>query len=417
MVIIIYIFLYLAILFISHRKFKRWINILSVFAFLWCFFGSISSMGLYNMRTPSIIVHQYAWLFVISVSIPFLLGVKKVKFQQNEIREFVPATGESSIALVQLFALVMLIPLFFKMITSFISSGSLTAIRQFFFSGDVFSSIYVDMIFRQLPFGMLEGLIVCYIYSFTKNKSPKHLLYAVIDTLLATFVSGGRYPVMLLIYSIIIILITSGVKYSFNKRFAKRLKMLIVVAVVFMLGITVNRGQAIIKNIVVYFSGSFSFMDYIVCQPEMFALDDRTYGYLLFGAIFEPIVLLLKVLGLTDLKVPQWYFNIYCQQFYNIGTENTPIYFNNNTSIIYYLLRDFSVFGILIGGALFGIVLSKLHNQMTKGKELSTLMYIYMSNVLFNTVMTHQFFGMVPLFVFLAFFLCSRKMRIIFKVR
>jgi oligosaccharide repeat unit polymerase len=418
MVIFGYLVLFLIFLCISRRKFHKWINTVSVFTFLWCFFGAISSLGLFYMRIPDIKIHQYAWLFVTSVNIPFLGIVKKHEVFQdknNSVTEKLNDRGHI-VVLVQLFALLMLTPLLFKMLINFVSYGSLTLIRQYFFSGEVFSSVYLDLLFRQLPFGMLQGLIVYYVFYSIKCKSFRHVIFAIINTLLATIVSGGRYPVMLLIYSMIVVLIMEDKKIHIKNRFSKRIKIIIAISVIFMLAVTLNRGQAIVKSIVVYFSGSFSFLDYIVSSPKMFALDQKTYGYLLFGAIFEPVVLALKVLGLTNIKVPQWHFNTYCQSFYNIGTPVFPIYYNNNTSIIYYLLRDCGVWGIILGGLFIGILLSKLHNQTKKGKLFSSLVYIYMINTLFNTVMTHQFFGTIPLFVLLTLLVCSSGIRIRIKI-
>lgn len=366
------------------------------------------------MRIPDIKVHQYAWLFVTCVNIPFLAIAKKhIVFQdENNIVTKKMLNSSHNVVWVQLFALLMLIPLLLKMGMSFISYGSLTLIRQFFFSGEVFSNVYLDLLFRQLPFGMLQGLIVYYVFYAIKSKSYRHMLFAIFNTLLATIVSGGRYPIMLLIYSMIIVLIMEEKNIQIKSRFSKRIKLFIGIAALFMLVVTLNRGQAIFKSIVVYFSGSFSFLDYIVSSPKMFALEEKTYGYLFFGAIFEPFVLLFKVLGLTDIKVPQWHFNTYCQSFYNIGTSSSPIYYNNNTSILYYLLRDFDVLGVILGGLFIGVLLSKLHNQTKKGKLFSSLVYVYVVNTLFNTVMTHQFFGTLPLFVLLTLFVCSSGLRI-----
>ena len=183
-------------------------------------------------------------------------------------------------------------------------------------------------------------------------------------------------------------------------------------AVLVIIVITITRGQVILKSIVAYFAGSFSFLDYILSNPSAFELDKRLHGYLFFGGIIEPVVLFLKVIGLTNLKVPQWYFNIYCQQFYRITTGGPAIYINNNTTILYYLLRDFGVFGIIAGAVLLGLLLSFLYNRLDRDNDFIKLCYIYFANIMFNTVMTYQFFGTNPFFVIITLYICSRNKKI-----
>ena len=409
MEIFIYCVLFVLALFSSRLKLKRWINFVSVFSMLWCFSGAISTMGLFSMRIPGNEVHQYAWTFVICVDIAYLATINSKREISDSLRNF----KLDRIVILQTLTIILVVPLLVKMITVFFTSGSLTAIRNFYFSGEIFSSIYADLIFRQVPFGFLEGLIICYVYVGFINKKPKYILYAILNTLLATFISGGRYPAMLLVYSLLILLITEKKNNSKNKqekKYDKKMKRILVFLMLFILFITLNRGQALIRTIVAYFSGSLSFLDYIISSPAQFGLNEKLFGYLILGAFIEPVVLILKVLGLSTAKVPQWYFNIYCQQFYNIGTVGEPIYFNNNTTIIYYILRDFGPIGIVFCGLAAGFVLARISNRGKKGDVFWQLIYIYACNVMFNSVMTYQFFGMTPVFVILLLFLFSSRL-------
>ena len=97
--------------------------------------------------------------------------------------------------------------------------------------------------------------------------------------------------------------------------------------VIAMVVVTINRGQKIIENILLYFSGSLSYLDYIIEHPSQFASNQPLHGYLTFAAFIEPIVLLLKVLGLKQSKFPRMSLTFIARNIYNIGNR-FKIYFN-----------------------------------------------------------------------------------------
>ncbi len=422
MIYVYYLTLLLFSLFVSKRKFGSYINIASIFTALWTFTGILSTFGFFTLRKPIWDVHLFAGLFILSVNITFLFGVKSrakmvlsntVQQQDKEV-----CNKASGAAIIQIISLILASSLLFRMFSLLLRGNSLSTVRDIFFSHEAFSSEIAEMFFKIAPVGLMQGLVVYYVYFAFNNRSPIHILYALINAVLITIMGGGRYAVLLLIYSLVITMIIYKGKHSVSAGLLKKkTTKYIIGGVVVILMVTVSRGQDFWKTFVTYFSGSFSFLDYILQSPEQFALNEHLYGYLFFGAIIEPVVLLLKVAGLTTIKVPQYHFNIYCQQFYRISDLSHQITINNNTTILYYLLRDFGIAGIAIGGMIFGFVIAKLYNRAIEGKEFSTLLLIYMSNVLFNTVMTYQFFGMYPFFIVLVLFWCSRKKKFILKAR
>ena len=70
-------FVYFLILIISailfKHRFKHLINFAFIINAIWCVFGMISTLGVFNMRTPILLVHCYAWTFVGIVDIIILL--------------------------------------------------------------------------------------------------------------------------------------------------------------------------------------------------------------------------------------------------------------------------------------------------------------------------------------------------------
>lgn len=406
MCFMVYILLLSIITVLSYNKFHRFFNIISVFSGIWFLFGALSCFGMYAMRKPSLKIHIYVWLFVTSVSCLFLLFCKKENKALNDTY-FTNKNGKK----VSTLAYLLLMPLLFKIIVKYIQTGSFSEVRLYYFSGTVFNSMLSDMLLRTFPIGMLEALVIYYVFLSFYQHNYRVLLCAVFNSLLITFINGGRYGVILLIYSIIALMMTKNFKISeliIIRKYKRKIRNVTIFAIFVMFFITVTRGQEVLKNIVVYFSGSLSYLDYIVSNPATFALDKPTHGYLTFGVITEPIILILKILGLTSAKVPSYEFNIYCQQYYNIGTGTDKVLINANTSIIYYFLRDFGVYGILIGAVFISSVSIYAYNKWkTRGNRFYGMVFVYMSYTLFNSLMTYHFFSTKPLFILFTLYLLN----------
>lgn len=419
---VLYCLIFGAILLQSYCKYKRFVSTISIFTFIWCFFGLISSLGVTGSRPPSVEVHLSAIVFVLIVDEIVLLFSKvdnAIPFRYNGL----VVDAAHNIGIVQLFIWIMIIPMAIKSLTIFATTLSFAAVRINFFGANNFSSVYESLFLRQMPMGMLNGMILlCTFVSFEK-KQYKYLIIAAIDTLIVSLVAGGRYSIMLLLYSILIMWINDPTILSniqWIQKYKKLIKRFGITIFALLMLLTANRGQAIFKAIFLYYSGSLSFLDYILEYPERFALNQHMHGYMMFGFLFEPIVLLMKVLNLTDAKIPSYYFNIYCQDYYDIGDGIHSVLINANTSILYYYFRDFGFVGVLIGAVLVGSLTVFFFNKWkSMGDVLSGVMYLFMCNVLFNSIMTNQLFSLTPFFIVLTIILCTktRKFPIEFKLR
>lgn len=411
MIILGYFVLFSVVLIISSNKFHRYINVVSVFSGIWCLFGILSCLGLYGVRIPGGLVHVYVWLFVGIVDFIFLFFSTRNHVEKID-SYFETYLYNERAKKFQLLSSLLIIPLALKVIITLFKSGSFAAIRVMYFSGSNFSSMYQDLLFRIIPMSIFDALIIYFVYSSFKTKEYKYLLYALVDTLFVTIMNGGRYSFMLLLYSILLLWISGEINLSNQGRYQKynrKLNRIATIVIIALLVVTINRGQKIIENILLYFSGSLSFLDYIIEHPFDFALDKPLNGYLTFAAFIEPIVLFLKVIGLTTMKVPSYEFNIYCQKYYNIGTGFKNIFINANTSIIYYFLRDFGSIGIVIGSIFVGGLLVFSYNKWKYGNRFWGLVFIYMGNVMFNSIMTYQLIGSTPFFIVITFYMLTQN--------
>lgn len=418
MIVLTYVLLLALVLTVSYNKFHRILNITSIFSGIWFLFGALSCFGFYGVRIPGIRVHIYVWIFVLIVDVIFwIFATNKsitIESKRDEAIKF-----SSRAKKVQIVALVLIIPLLLKVVNLFVSAGSLAAVREMFFSGTYFETMYQDLIFRIVPMGLLNALIIYYTFYSFETRKYKFLIYALLNAVFVTLINGGRYTLILLLYSILILWITRQISV-FNSsnaiKYKKKIKRIGIIVVLIMAAVTLSRGQEILENILIYFSGSLSYLDYIINNPTQFALDQPLYGYLTFAAIVEPVVLGLKVLGLTTAKVPSYEFNIYCQRYYDIGNGSTHILFNANTSIIYYFLRDFGSIGVVIGALVLGFLAVKAYNKWQQGNRFWGLVFLYLGSVMFNSLMTYQLIGPIPLFIILTFYFCTQK-RLVIRIK
>jgi oligosaccharide repeat unit polymerase len=411
MIVFLYLCQYLLLYFFSFHKFHKKINILMIFNTIWYFFGLVSCFGIISLRIPSIKVHVLIWVFTWTVSLSFMGRISnrtnynnKVKFK-NDLRIIVRRAK-----FIQVLGFLLILPMVSKVFSSFVASGSLATVRNLYFSDTNFSSMYLDLVFKNLPIGLLQSIVIVYAYLSFETRRFKYIIFAFFNAAFVTLINGGRYTMMMLIYVILVLwmLYTPGWVALLPKGYKKRVKGILFALLLVMVSITLSRGQKIWNSIIVYFSGSLSFLDYIMENPSQFALDAHLYGYLTFGAFLEPFVLVLKVLGITSAKVPSYEFNVLGQQYYNIGADGISLLFNANTSVLYYFLRDFGFFGIVIGGLFLSFLWSRSYNNWKSGDTFSTLVFLYLCSVMFNTLMTYQLFGQGPFIMIATFLFCTQ---------
>lgn len=407
---------------LSYTKFKTAFNIVSIFTGLWCFFGILSTLGMYGMRVPVFRIHLYACLFVSVVDIVILLFCKK----RNSVHAIPNRVGKANEAIlkeddqsyanaIQVIALVFYLPMILNSLQAFLESG-FVGIRNSYFSSEYESRYLFSLLCKTMPTGFMTGLIVYYMYKAFENHRSKYFIYAFMNALLLMFVNGGRYALMQVFLSAIVIMAIKQKPMRKEDRkeraFKRKIKKGIVAVALVIFMVTLFREQEIIKNIVVYFSGSFSFLDYIIDNPNEFGLTEPLLGYLTFGCLTEPIILGLKVLGLTTMKVPSYLFNIVGQDFYDIGEGSTKLLFNNNTTVLYYFLRDFGVVGIVIGGIFLASLIVYAYNKWMSGSKFHALIFVYMAVILLNSIMTYQLFACGPFFTIVAMYFCSKRAKI-----
>ena len=409
-IIFVYTILLILFSFASYCKYNRFLNIISVFTVIWCVFGSISALGLYGLRPPKLFIHLLAWVFISIVDVFSLLCVHK----ESCYRDFKIVKYPKRIALLQLISIILLLPTVLSSIQVLISTGSITQVRSEYFSVDSgYSNIFFSLLFGAIPKGMLGALIVYYIYVSFVNKEMKYLLYAFLNTAFTFVMDGGRTTLFSLMTLLLITFCYTDKKNQAANYIRRVIKKYMVYACIGLFAITLLRGSDdVFRSLVVYFSGSLAFLDYIIANPMDYGLNDGyLYGYMILGFITEPFVLILKVLGLSSARIPSYYFNICCQNFVDISTQfaSMPVLYNNNTSILFFLYRDSGIIGVILGAVYYGVLISFSYNRWMKGSHFWGLCHLLICQSLFYTIMGYSLSGYSLIFTLISFRFLLKK--------
>lgn len=391
---LVYFLLFILVCSSSKKKYSSLFNIQTIFTGIWTIFGIIAAFGVYGYRQPVLIVHFYAWCFLIITNVVISKYSFKTNIPEIEVRVKTPLVILTQVATVGLMA-----PKLAQSIAIFMVTGSLSDVRrEFFFNkGDGYNNYVLDLLFGTIPYGLCFALIVYFAYLTFSRKKSYYLLFALFNSVLMMIANGGRDGMFMILTISLVILSYSHIYQKHNNSYTSSLKKVIIIAGVFLVGISLMRGTtSLSQSIVAYFSGSLSFFDYILAHPRDYDMDGGyLYGYMIFGFITEPIVILLKVLGVTEMKIPSYYFNEYCQKFVDISSASSPVplELNNNTSVLFFFIRDSGFIGLIVGSLFYGFLVTYSLKKWSKGDHFWGAFHIYVCQTLMMSIMGYSLQG------------------------
>ena len=221
-----------------------------------------------------------------------------------------------------------------------------------------------------------------------KKKINKTLVVSFINVILTVLTFAGRGILLDFIFLIVVIISCSQHKLSLLKTIKQYKKAIVILAIILVLISTItnqrklNSESSLFSNAYSYYVGSIHLFD-VHLNEKASLLDDEN---LLYGkAILSPIIDIYKMtinfFGFnTNIKSGVETINQQVQQYYRVGNH---ISLNNNVTFLYVPLRDFGIFGLLIGplylSFIYAIAYKKKKNLPTvKNKAI----YYYLCSIL-----------------------------------
>lgn len=386
---------------------NKWINISSIFTIVWTFTGFFSLNNNLKIAIPRDEIHLYIFSSIFIFNLFFyIFSIKNIKIEQNINVQL----NYSTIYTLNIIAIVLMMPHIMVGLKVILSTG-FGDVRDIVYVGINEGPAYYAVLTRTLPFSIIGVTsLICAIELVKRNL--KLLPITLLGIFLITITFGGRFAIFnFAIYYMISFLFTS-------KKIRKKIKVKYIISAITVLSLITylrsTNGIGIYNMVILYFSGSLSYLETILANKEIFSISDSSqmyYGYLTLGFILEPITLLIKILG-VDLDVPSYIFNSHAQNWTNIGRDGFTLWFNNNTTMFYTFFLDFGYYGFFIGPlflAIFGIFLYNTFLKQQSYLYFCLLIY-YVANII-STPITYDFTSLTTTLtiIFVMLFVKNKK--------
>ncbi|WP_195939332.1 O-antigen polymerase [Romboutsia sp. 1001713B170131_170501_G6] len=389
MYILLYIVVFMNVLLLTKMKYNTILKPNILFSLMWCICGSISTLGLYGMYNTSHTVNFYALTAIITFNFVYILSNDCIKSSKIKVAKGI--IGEVRLVYIYLLNIISWIFISRILVNSLkiISTGGFKLLRIYAFEG---LATTIELTISQwLVTPIFEAtVILAIVYTITKKKAKYLKIIAIIDILLNIITFGGRYFIVKsLIYYIIAFIVIKFKNINGLSRIKINKKVIIISIslIAFLTSMRSWNGTSIIKETVLYFTSSFSFLDSLLKENlinDKFNIIPGTgiLGFI-YNIILVPITLLLGIpyrgsdYNLTQItSIPR-----------NIGGG---INYNALATMIYPLLLDFGYIGIIIGTAFLAILASFIERMLDRSNKLIYLcMYIFVGNIIFSSVMNY----------------------------
>lgn len=379
---------------LASRQYNKFFNPVSIFTFMWNGLGSLAIFGaadLYPIGLKAVFVMILS-SFVFAITCIYYQGRNVRKYGRNLVFVDTGAFNISRIVVVNIVALGVIFVLSKKMLTILLTEG-FTSARFYFLTssqnGIAYSTIQVYMLY--ICFAVFTATILVVVQNFL-SRGKNYVLYflALIDLVAYVVAIAGRKVVLTFIIFAIGGIISSRVKIKLTL-FQKLMIMCAVIALVF---ITSERllGGSLVRNVILYFVGTFGLLNIAVNSPGQFALSTGlTYGRNMFGFILTPFEMLYKIVFKDDkFIVVDAIISKVSENYYFVAPD---IKMNHSYTAAWYFMCDFGYVGIVIGFALLGYLVSLCYGKSceeSNNRPFWQCLYLYMLMVTIFTVIDYQ---------------------------
>ncbi len=397
--LLVYLMLFLIVLLVEYIRHKRFVAPNTLFTFMWTFFPGLSSLGLYNIYKPSILIHVLVVVTVLVFNIAYSFFTRSENEEHNDI--IFGNINRKALIIANLVSFLYL---------SFFLSKAIAIIRDFGF--DYLRTAAFDssmglantaelviitwgiqaLFIATIIFGVIDSIV---------NKKHLLLIIAIIGIILYTILFVGRYLLVELVFSYIIAFVTAKKHINKEIRFNKYMVTAALALIMLVTSLRSFGDFNMVKSSVIYYSGSFTYLDNLLSSGEY--VNNYLYGFATFGFILDiflaPLTFLFKVdfIGASNTisqitSTPRF-----------ISPNQT---YNAMATMLYSFIFDFGFLGVLLGtlfvSGLSALAFNRIKNRMS---YFSLGFYLFMMFVLFDSVMSYQLLfakrGFAIIFLFL----------------
>ena len=403
--VILFCFFYVAVQFIFKQKIYR----PSVLMLLvWGCVLTVHSFGAFNIPKASdgtiSIIFFGLIAFVLGSTVAGLIKKRVVigryRFQTKQIRQ------SAFNVMIIIFFVLMLLPAF-RAFSMLVRGASLYSIR-YSLQGDILGTGVIAILFNYYCEPFLTFMIVYSVANvFSSTRKPKVMIATIIGLIFMTIISGGRFFILYFIGSLVIgfLLYRDTAKYaSFsNGKVFRRVKWMILVAVVAIFAVTIIRGAQIAQTAYIYFSGGVPFLEHLNSS----LVDRYTNGAATLYGFSRPIFVVFRKIGLMGL--PAWLQNI---ENIFLAVDNPfflapGVLFNSFSTSFFAPYLDGGVVGVIVIYFILGYISEKAYRRIDRASEYTVAWYLLIALIIvlsfFRLVITHYSFALAFVYLFFMF--------------
>ncbi len=407
-IIIFTIISFMFFLVFTEIKYKSIFELNIIYSLLWIIMMIVSKYNNLGLVKPRVEIYLFISISIIIINIIFIfIPIKTKNKDMTNYSNYL--INYKKVFILNIIAYILFIPSIISALKILFTNGlNLLLIRNTVYVGitEMENAAIYSAFFRTIPTAIFIFVELISSYNLINRENKKMIYIGLADMIVGTFIFGGRNFV--LYYAIFCLFHYINIP---NKNKIKIKKRYFLYFILLLLFITTNRDVnniSFVQTIILYYAGSLSFLEVIFSNPTLYGLNVCHYGLLTFGFITEPIILVLKTIFRLNIKVPSYYFNIYAQQFVNIG-ENKYMLYNNNSTFFYPFALDFGKDFLLLGATIFFFIILFVLNQKNKGKLFFYFVYIYLSAVIVNSSVSYGLIGLSSAIIFILMWYCVER--------
>ena len=419
--LIIYSIVIIIFLIINNYIYKKFWNYLNVFLLIWYLVLVLSMQGFYDFYVPSDRAYIYILIALAALevfSILFMNLTIKKKKKKTEDEKY--KLKYLSITLLAFLVTILMIPTTIKGINVLANNGFGALRTEGLSAGTTYTTIerlFLVYILKPFNTALLTYSIIDFI---DKNKIKANLILCIINVFQQMLTFGGRSALLGIVLLIFVVIVD-----KYGKKILQIVKdnKKIVIGAIAIIGVIiyitsqrrVGGGEGLLFNIYTYFVGSIHLFGVCIDNPSTFLLDGQNllYGQAMFNWITELINFtggfLFNISITTGLEI----VNQVTQNFVNVSPT---VVMNNNVTMLYIFLRDFDVWGLIIGPMVLALVYVWAYKaRKNKRTLISRAIYYYllsqMPYFLFEYILAKGNVVFVIIFMLLIYRIVSTRER------
>jgi len=391
-------------------------SLIKIFNYSWFLIFLVYLSDYYNYYAINLELCIYSVVFILSVNVTFTFFkrgncIKSINVDYLTTDLISMSTKVRLIFLGSFLSWVISIGRLQQSINIALNEGGMIAVRSQVGSGIAYSTaeILAYQYFVQ-PFFIVTIILAIQNLIVSNEKNWKLIIVAFINATVYSLLFGGRSSfALIIIFTSVLLYIKNGGSIISVIRKEKRgiiLLSIIFIPIYIYSSLRVTRNWGLFSEFGLYMTGGLPFLSSLMDTTNIeYGVTD---GKIMFGSFYDFFGLALRVLNI-DITLASQIYSSYVKDFIPIGPNLVT---NYTATAILSLLLDFGVFGLILGGALYGIIFSFVENRFIKKTNIFNLaLLMYVTGIAIESVQNYTFKSTVFIFVilYLWFFLRDKN--------